>query len=79
MAETCVTCGKSFVRAHEMDGNAIWIDPEPTVDGDLVLRGDPDNIPPGEFVAAFHDVGTDGDVYLGIAPNAPRYRKHTCS
>ena len=78
MSDLCVTCGGLFVTVYEMDGHAIWIDPQPAPDGELVLRGDPNNIPPGEFVAAFHGVGTAGDEFLGIPAGAPRYRQHNC-
>jgi hypothetical protein len=79
MSDTCVTCGSLFVTVYEIDGHPIWIDPQPTPDGNLVLRGDPNNIPPGEFVAAFHGVDPDGDEFLGIPPGAPRYQQHDCN
>lgn len=78
MADTCVTCGQSFVTVYETDGHGIWIDPVPTPDGELVLRGDPNNIPPGEFVAAFYGVGPEGSEFLGVPAGAPRYRRHKC-
>lgn len=79
MQGACVTCGLPFVLVHEIDGNPIWIYPWPVAGGELVLRGDPLNIPDGEFVAAFHGVGPDGDAFFGIPAGAPRYRKHDCS
>ncbi len=78
MSETCVTCGRPFVTVHQMDGHGIWIDPVPAPDGEVVLRGDPNNIPPGEFVAAFYGVSADGDGFLGVPAGAPRYRRHDC-
>jgi hypothetical protein len=78
MPETCVSCGGEFVQVYEMDGHGIWIDPDPVPGGELVLRGDPRNIPPGEFVAAFHNVGPEGDEFLGVPAGAPRYRGHAC-
>jgi hypothetical protein len=54
------------------------IDPDPVAGGALVLRGDPRDVPPGEFVAAFHGVGPDGDEFFNIPAGAPRYRLHDC-
>jgi hypothetical protein len=73
--ETCVTCGRPFVKVHQSD-NSIMIDPDPVEDGDLVLIGDPHNIPEGHFVAALYGVGPEGDEFFGIPAGAPRYRKH---
>lgn len=78
MSGICVTCGKPFVMVYELGGNGIWIDPDPVEGGELVLRGDPHNIPPGHFVAAFWNVGPEGDEYFGIPAGAPRYRLHDC-
>jgi hypothetical protein len=77
--EICGTCREPFVMVYELDGNGIWIDPDPVPDGELVLRGDPLNIPDGHFVAAFHGVGPEGDDFFGIPAGAPRYRKHDCT
>lgn len=79
MPETCVTCGGPFVLVHQVDGHGIWIDPEPVDGGELVLRGDPLNIPEGHFVAAFYGVGPEGDEFFGIPAGAPRYRRHVCT
>lgn len=76
---TCVNCGAPFTIVYELDGHAIWIDPDPVPDGQLALRGDPHNIPPGEFVAAFHAIDPEGDEFFGIPAGAPRYRKHNCT
>jgi hypothetical protein len=79
MQGTCVTCGLPFVMVHQLDGHGIWIYPWPDPDGELVLRGDPLNIPEGHFVAAFYGIGPEGDEFFGIPAGAPRYRKHECT
>lgn len=78
MPQICGTCGRPIVMVYELDGDGIWIDPEPVAGGELVLRGDPHNIPPGEFVAVFHGVGPEGDEFFGVGAGAPRYRGHDC-
>jgi hypothetical protein len=79
MPDICVSCGRQFALVVELGGNSIWIDPEPVPDGELVLRGDPLNIPEGHFVAAFWNVGAEGDEFFGIPAGAPRYNTHVCS
>jgi len=79
MSDTCVTCGQPSVLVYELDGNPIRIDPLPCDDGELVLRGDPLDIPVGEFVLALYGVADDGDAASGIPSGAPRYRQHVCN
>lgn len=73
---TCRDCFEPFVVVYTIDGHPFWIYPDPVEDGELVLKGDPLNIPAGHFVAALYGVGPEGDEFFGIPADAPRYRRH---
>jgi hypothetical protein len=75
MKLTCPMCGRTKVRARSIDNaQIIWVDPEPSVDGELALLGDVDDEPTALWNFTMEDAE-----FWNLKQMPPLVKQHRCA